>query len=130
MIPPLPTGDAPPRLALQGILPEVLCERIAELTPGEARKIVSLVHRTGALPKHAPAGVRRGPFARVRDIAGVPALELVERVKSRIDPFVKYTLGTPSGELVEAVRIPLERPGRISVCVSSQVGCALGCTFC
>ncbi len=31
--------------------------------------------------------------------------------------------------MFEAVRIPLERP-RFSVCVSSQVGCALGCRFC
>jgi 23S rRNA (adenine2503-C2)-methyltransferase len=29
----------------------------------------------------------------------------------------------------EAVRIPLERP-RFSVCLSTQVGCALGCAFC
>jgi 23S rRNA (adenine2503-C2)-methyltransferase len=28
------------------------------------------------------------------------------------------------------VRIPLEKPGRFSVCVSSQVGCALRCAFC
>jgi len=30
----------------------------------------------------------------------------------------------------EAVRIPLEVPGRFTVCVSSQVGCALACAFC
>ena len=35
----------------------------------------------------------------------------------------------PDGQLLEAVRIPLEKP-RWSVCVSSQVGCALGCRFC
>jgi 23S rRNA (adenine2503-C2)-methyltransferase len=28
------------------------------------------------------------------------------------------------------VRIPLENPNRFTVCVSSQVGCALGCAFC
>jgi 23S rRNA (adenine2503-C2)-methyltransferase len=28
------------------------------------------------------------------------------------------------------VRIPLERRGRFSVCISSQVGCALACAFC
>jgi 23S rRNA (adenine2503-C2)-methyltransferase len=30
----------------------------------------------------------------------------------------------------EAVKIPLEQPDRVTVCVSSQVGCALACTFC
>ena len=32
--------------------------------------------------------------------------------------------------MVETVRIPLERAGRYVVCVSSQVGCAMGCAFC
>jgi 23S rRNA (adenine2503-C2)-methyltransferase len=32
--------------------------------------------------------------------------------------------------VIESVRIPLEKSGRFSVCVSSQVGCALGCKFC
>lgn len=30
----------------------------------------------------------------------------------------------------EAVRIPLEKPGRFTVCLSSQVGCAMQCVFC
>src|SRR3954465_3162898 len=121
---------APERLALQAILPQALSALVEELTLGEARKLVSLAHRKGALPPHAPAGVRRGPFARVRELGHVPSLRLVERVPSGLDPFVKYVFETPSGELIEAVRIPLEHPGRVSVCVSSQVGCALGCTFC
>src|SRR6202034_685459 len=33
-------------------------------------------------------------------------------------------------QVVETVRIPLERAGRFSVCVSSQIGCALACAFC
>jgi 23S rRNA (adenine2503-C2)-methyltransferase len=49
---------------------------------------------------------------------------------SRIDPFVKFSLTTPDGHVIETVRIPLERAGRFSVCVSSQAGCALSCSFC
>src|SRR6185503_8943616 len=45
-------------------------------------------------------------------------------------PFVKYVLGLGDDTVVETVRIPLERPGRYTVCVSSQVGCALACAFC
>lgn len=56
-------------------------------------------------------------------------LEVLDRRASRIDPFVKYLFRAPDGRVFEAVRIPLERP-RWSVCVSSQAGCALGCTFC
>jgi 23S rRNA (adenine2503-C2)-methyltransferase len=54
---------------------------------------------------------------------------VVDRQASRVDPFVKYLFQAADGQVFEAVRIPLERP-RWSVCVSSQVGCALGCAFC
>ena len=56
-------------------------------------------------------------------------LEVVDRRKSAVDPFVKYLFRSGDGRVFEAVRIPLERP-RFSVCLSTQVGCALGCAFC
>src|SRR6185369_6683510 len=60
----------------------------------------------------------------------VPTLDLVERRASAEDPFVKYAFRLADGAIIEAVRIPLEKPGRYSACVSSQVGCALACAFC
>jgi 23S rRNA (adenine2503-C2)-methyltransferase len=56
-------------------------------------------------------------------------LSVLDRRRSAVDPFVKYLFRGPDGQVFEAVRIPLERP-RWSVCVSSQVGCALACAFC
>jgi 23S rRNA (adenine2503-C2)-methyltransferase len=43
---------------------------------------------------------------------------------------VKYLLAGPDGARFETVRIPLEHSARFTTCVSSQVGCALGCAFC
>ena len=57
-------------------------------------------------------------------------LEIVERVSDPGDAFVKYLFKSPDGALHEAVRIPLHKPGSFSVCLSSQVGCAMGCVFC
>ena len=57
-------------------------------------------------------------------------LKVVERAVDPGDGFVKYLLQSPDGLLSEAVRIPLERPGAFSVCVSSQVGCGMACAFC
>ena len=54
---------------------------------------------------------------------------MIDRRRSAVDPFVKYLFRSTDGRVFEAVRIPLEKP-RWSVCLSSQVGCALGCTFC
>ena len=57
-------------------------------------------------------------------------LELADRVEDPDDGFVKYLVRSPDGALSEAVRIPLHREGCFSVCLSSQVGCAMGCDFC
>jgi len=55
-------------------------------------------------------------------------LQVLDRRRSAVDPFVKY-LFESQGDTFETVRIPLLLP-RWSVCVSTQVGCALGCVFC
>ncbi len=57
-------------------------------------------------------------------------VEVVERVTDPGDGFVKYLLRSPDGSLSEAVRIPLEAEGCYTICLSSQVGCAMGCVFC
>ena len=44
------------------------------------------------------------------------------------DGAVKYLLKLHDGQIVETVGIPTSK--RLTVCVSSQVGCAMGCTFC
>jgi len=69
-------------------------------------------------------------MAVARSRGHVPTLEVRAVRPSAIDPFVKLALATGDGHVVEAVRIPLERAGRFSACVSSQAGCALACAFC
>lgn len=78
---------------------------------------------------------QRNPVARrlqeaVAAITQGERLEVVERVTDPADQFVKYLLRSPDGALSEAVRIPLHKPGSYSVCLSSQVGCAMQCRFC
>jgi len=115
-------------LALQAVTPEDLARAVPEVSLAEARKIVAAVHR--GEPVVASSAVRRSA-ARAAAAAGhVPVLALVAETASAIDPFVKYLMAAPDGARFEAVRIPLERPGRVTVCVSSQVGCALACAFC
>jgi 23S rRNA (adenine2503-C2)-methyltransferase len=114
-------------LPLQGLTPDALAQACG-LEPGEARKVVAAVHR--GEPLEAARGVRRVALDRVRARCHVPALELRAVRRSALDPFVKLALATHDGHVIEAVRIPLERAGRFSACVSSQAGCALACAFC
>jgi 23S rRNA (adenine2503-C2)-methyltransferase len=44
------------------------------------------------------------------------------------DGTTKWAFETHDGHVFEAVMIPSE--GRRSICMSSQIGCAMGCTFC
>src|SRR5207249_796504 len=77
--------------------------------------------------------VPRRVLERVRARTRVPRLTLLEKVTSPTDGFTKYLFRGEAPEPFEAVRIPLlHRPGdeKYVVCVSSQVGCALGCAFC
>jgi 23S rRNA (adenine2503-C2)-methyltransferase len=115
-------------LALQAITPEQLAGHVSGVTLSEARKLIARVHR--GEPIIATSAIRRSAAEAVRRRGCVPALEVVAETPSQIDPFVKYLLAAPDGARFETVRIPLERAGRFTVCVSSQVGCALGCAFC
>jgi 23S rRNA (adenine2503-C2)-methyltransferase len=77
----------------------------------------------------ASSAVRRTAAEAVRAVGHVPAIEVVAETASQLDPFVKYLLKSGESEF-EAVRIPLAHADRFCVCVSSQVGCALACSFC
>lgn len=76
-----------------------------------------------------PADLRE----RLAEGAATPTIELVERHRST-DGTIKAVFGLPSGRRVESVLIPdFDEEGtarRLTVCVSSQVGCAMGCRFC
>ncbi len=52
----------------------------------------------------------------------------VNAEQKSIDGTIKWAFETWDGHFFESVFIPSE--GRNSLCVSSQIGCAMGCTFC
>jgi 23S rRNA (adenine2503-C2)-methyltransferase len=60
----------------------------------------------------------------------MPRLLRERSVVSEVDGFQKLLFRTHDGLPVESVLIPLHKPGAVSVCLSSQVGCAMGCVFC
>jgi 23S rRNA (adenine2503-C2)-methyltransferase len=100
-----------------------------ELEAGVARRVLS---RLVAEDRDDLTGVRGLSRRNAEALAArgrVDRLAVVDRRQSAVDPFVKYLFRADDGRVFETVRIPLERP-RFSVCVSSQVGCALGCVFC
>jgi 23S rRNA (adenine2503-C2)-methyltransferase len=65
---------------------------------------------------------------RLGEIADVGLLPVLKTVTSAETGTVKFLLGLRDGNTVECVYIP--EKNRRTVCLSSQVGCPLGCTFC
>lgn len=54
---------------------------------------------------------------------------VIERVPDA-DGGLRYVFQADDGQVFDVVRIPLHVQGRYSVCLSSQVGCAMQCAFC
>lgn len=54
--------------------------------------------------------------------------EVADSIESS-DGTTKYAFKLNDGKIIEAVKIPMEK-GKTTFCISSQVGCAMGCKFC
>ena len=63
-------------------------------------------------------------------VSDLPRLTLKQRQRSSVDGFEKLGFETHDGLLIETVLIPLHKENSITVCLSSQVGCVMGCVFC
>jgi len=103
------------------------------VTPRLARLLQTAAVRQGTLPQPAANGFSAQGLVRVRPLTAIPYLTLVRKTVSPRDGFAKYLFRGDGPGTFEAVRIPLlHRPKdpKYVVCVSSQVGCALGCAFC
>lgn len=81
----------------------------------------------GAQDFAAMTNVSKALRAKLASLAEVRWPE-VDRVQQSRDGTVKLLLKLADGALVETVLIPAE--GRFTQCLSTQVGCAMACTFC
>jgi 23S rRNA (adenine2503-C2)-methyltransferase len=104
------------------------------MTPRLARRLQAAVLQRGgeevpaALPEVSPRVLDA-----IRRRTRIPRLTQLEKVTSPTDGFTKYLFRGAGEEPFESVRIPLlHRPEdrKYIVCVSSQLGCAMGCVFC
>jgi len=117
---------------LFGLLPDDLASHLrangVDVRDAEARRVIAHVmagRRGFPTSRPVPRKVEEG----VERFTTRCPLEIVERATDPSDGFVKYLFRLQDGALAEAVRIPLEN-GKFTVCISSQAGCAMGCSFC
>ena len=131
-----------------------MSEALAAYGVGEraARKVFVRVHAQWATSLGDMEQISVSARQALAREAVFPDLEVIERRRAA-DGFVKYLFRLADGGQIEAVRIPLPDPAdtrvlkekrrrgeasglvalptaKYTVCISSQVGCALACSFC
>jgi 23S rRNA (adenine2503-C2)-methyltransferase len=126
-------------------VPAIATEPLLSLTPLAAREKLAAWVAGRGLPAYRTAQIHRRlwqapvgswleatelPLALRHELeAAFPLPRLVaEAVQESADGTRKYLWRLSDGEAMESVLIPTGK--RLTLCISSQAGCALGCVFC
>ncbi len=95
--------------------------------PFHARQVLQWIHQRHADAFDEMTDLSKNLRARLNEIAAIRLPEILSEQTST-DGTVKWLFESGAGQAVETVFIP--EPGRGTLCISSQVGCALDCAFC
>jgi 23S rRNA (adenine2503-C2)-methyltransferase len=99
---------------------------------GDALRIYKQLWQRGVERIADLDGTRRELRRALEAVATISRLE-VDRVLESADGTRKFLWRLPDGHVIESVLIPdadRDGPDRLTLCMSSQVGCAMACTFC
>ena len=95
--------------------------------PFRAVQVLKWIHQFGAENFTQMSNVSQALRAKLNDIAEIKAPEIIAEQKAS-DGTIKWLMRLDGGNSIETVYIPEDNRG--TLCVSSQVGCALDCGFC
>jgi len=95
--------------------------------PFRARQVLKWIHHRFVDDFEQMTDLSRDLRARLKEIAEVRPPFILSENRS-VDGTVKWLMASTEGNAVETVFIP--EPNRGTLCISSQVGCMLNCTFC
>jgi 23S rRNA (adenine2503-C2)-methyltransferase len=95
--------------------------------PFRAQQLMSWMYRFGIADFAAMTNISKGLRARLAEIAEIRPPEIRSRHHAA-DGTRKWMLEMDGGQAIEVVFIP--EPARGTLCISSQVGCAMDCSFC
>ncbi len=92
-----------------------------------ARQLMKWIYRRGASDFAAMTDLAQDFRAQLAEVAGITVPEIVSEQTSN-DGTRKWLLRMDQVQGIETVYIP--EPDRGTLCISSQVGCAMDCSFC
>lgn len=117
------------KVNIKDLSPDELKEFVVKLgeKPYRALQVGKWIYRKGAVSFDEMTDLSKDFRALLSDSATISDIKLAQEQISS-DGTKKYLFELEDGNRVESVLIPEER--RSTLCISSQVGCALGCKFC
>lgn len=123
------------RQNLKDMLPEEIESWLAQLGEPKyrAKQLLRWIYQRGVSDFSAMTDLSKALRAKLEETATIPTLRLRRASESSKADTRKFLFELPHGGEVESVQMRyLEEmgPGRVAVCISSQVGCAMGCSFC
>lgn len=109
---------------------EELSEFVAELgeKPFRAKQLYQWMHEKLALSYDEMTNLPRTFREKLAENSVYTALKTVQMLESAVDGTRKYLFGLEDGNVIESVLMKYKHGN--SVCISSQVGCRMGCRFC
>src|SRR5512133_2656448 len=123
---PIPHDETPDLRSLPRSSLEALVAALGE-RPFRARQLFRWIHEKGAATLDDMTDVPRALRDALASRTRLTTLERAAEQRSQ-DGTIKWTWRTRDGKRVESVYMP--EADRRTLCVSSPVGCAVGCTFC
>ncbi len=128
-----------PKLAKTSGLPDLRAMSLEQLEalmaeqnqPGyRAKQVYRWLHQRGAETFEQMSDLPKGLRSQLAEHARISKL-IIERAERAKDGTRKYAMRASAGDVVESVFIPdASAQGRNTLCISSQVGCAIDCKFC
>jgi 23S rRNA (adenine2503-C2)-methyltransferase len=95
--------------------------------PFRSTQIVKWIHQQGVIDYAAMTNLSKSLRQRLQDSTEIKLPEIAWE-KTSLDGTLKWLLRLQEGNCIETVYIPEKERG--TLCISSQVGCALDCQFC
>ena len=117
-------------LNLYDLAPATLETTLAEVVspPFRVKQIEEWMHVRGVDSFDAMTNIPKDVRASLAARFTLAMPEVLERTPPAADGSQKYLFRLPDGNRIESVYMPMGE--RTSICLSSQAGCAVGCTFC
>jgi 23S rRNA (adenine2503-C2)-methyltransferase len=122
--------SARPHTNLYDLAPAQLQSTLGEVVspPFRIKQIAEWMHRRGVESFDAMSNLPKDVRAKLEERFTLEFPHVVERTAPASDGSQKYLFVLGDGNRIESVYMPMR--DRTSICLSSQAGCAVGCTFC